>query len=414
MPRTVKVYSRWVFEFKKYLEKHYAINLEDASFEEIKAFHSAEIKNRYAVITETHVLQGLRFFYNNFLNREFNFDKIKPKRTFRRETPLFFTESEILELISKCDTTKKRLLISIGYGCGLDLVEIRNLKIIDIDFQVEKIKIIQGTKKARTVVLPQLIITELKKFIEEEKQVKYLFEGRGGNMISERSAQKLYIDAFKLTEIDKELSFRNLKPSYVVHLMNKGFNLHSLLEQVNLKSEYTFHAYSKITKRSESIKASPLDLINNLDIVVNLDTTKLIALTNKLKNQDEKDFVVESVGCIKNGFLKAGIIMAWNAAVRNIQNKLLKFNNTDLNAAIQKFAPNSKKVAGVDDFAYVKENVVLKTGQEVGLFDKNEHGILEECLNLRNKCGHPGKYKPTEYKTGGFIEDIINIVLSKQ
>jgi len=46
------------------------------------------------------------------------------------------------------------------------------------------------------------------------------------------------------------------------------------------------------------------------------------------------------------------------------------------------------------------------------VLDKNEKDILEEALNLRNKCGHPGKYKLGPKKVSSFIEDIVNIVFS--
>jgi hypothetical protein len=35
---------------------------------------------------------------------------------------------------------------------------------------------------------------------------------------------------------------------------------------------------------------------------------------------------------------------------------------------------------------------------------------LEEALNLRNRCGHPTKYRPGEKKVSSFIEDVAGIV----
>jgi len=64
----------------------------------------------------------------------------------------------------------------------------------------------------------------------------------------------------------------------------------------------------------------------------------------------------------------------------------------------------------IDDFFYAKESILLLVTQDVGLFDKNERGILEETLGLRNKCEHPGKYRPGPKKVSSFVEDVINVV----
>jgi hypothetical protein len=81
-----------------------------------------------------------------------------------------------------------------------------------------------------------------------------------------------------------------------------------------------------------------------------------------------------------------------------------------LNAAVQKFDRKARTVNKVDDFAYLKDSTVLLVAKEVGEFDKNQKDILEECLNLRNKCGHPGKYAPRPFKVASFIEDLVTIL----
>ncbi|MBC7749326.1 MAG: hypothetical protein H7Z76_12255, partial [Methylotenera sp.] len=36
--------------------------------------------------------------------------------------------------------------------------------------------------------------------------------------------------------------------------------------------------------------------------------------------------------------------------------------------------------------------------------------LKNTCLDLRNKCGHPGKYKPKGQKIKAFVEDIIGML----
>ena len=86
---------------------------------------------------------------------------------------------------------------------------------------------------------------------------------------------------------------------------------------------------------------------------------------------------------------------------------------TMLNAAIQKHDTRAKEIKKEDDFAYIKDSVLLMAAQELGEIDKGEKDSLEDCLDLRNKCGHPGNYKPKSLKASSFMEELINIVFKK-
>jgi len=37
---------------------------------------------------------------------------------------------------------------------------------------------------------------------------------------------------------------------------------------------------------------------------------------------------------------------------------------------------------------------------------------LSQALDLRNKCGHPTKYRPRKIKARSFIEDVVGIVFT--
>jgi hypothetical protein len=67
-------------------------------------------------------------------------------------------------------------------------------------------------------------------------------------------------------------------------------------------------------------------------------------------------------------------------------------------------------VKKVDDFAYIKDATFLKAAFDLGLLDKGQRDTLQDALDLRNKCGHPTKYKPRVNKARGFIEDVVGIV----
>jgi integrase len=86
-------------------------------------------------------------------------------------------------MLSGCKLLKHKILIGILYGCGLRCMEVRNLRLCDLDFDRKQLKVVQGKgKKDRYLPLSEHLIRGLKKYIEAEKPENYLFgmprEGR--------------------------------------------------------------------------------------------------------------------------------------------------------------------------------------------------------------------------------------------
>jgi hypothetical protein len=140
------------------------------------------------------------------------------------------------------------------------------------------------------------------------------------------------------------------------------------------------------------------------------DVSSLQRIISKITNPEVVDYFEEALKCLSIGALRATIVFVWSGSIRTLQERILIKRQMDINNAIQKHDPKARNVSKIDHFSYIKDKVTLLAALELGLIDKNEKDILDETLNLRNKCGHPGKYKPGPKKTSSFIEDIINIV----
>lgn len=146
------------------------------------------------------------------------------------------------------------------------------------------------------------------------------------------------------------------------------------------------------------------------DPEVENDVSTLDTLIDTVADADGTDYLREAVKCLRVGALRATVVFTWSAAIKSIRDSIFGCGAAAADAAVNKHDPKAKNITKVDDLVLVKESILLLAAQELGLFDKNERGALEECLNLRNKCGHPGKYKPGPKKVSSFIEDVIGIV----
>lgn len=146
------------------------------------------------------------------------------------------------------------------------------------------------------------------------------------------------------------------------------------------------------------------------DPEVEHDVHTLRILVGRITDSDVKDYLEEGIKCLQVAALRAGVVFVWSAAIRAIQHRILDYGEAHVNAAIQKHVPKPKHVSAIDHFAYIEDSIALLVAKDLGIFDKNEAGVLKEALDLRNKCGHPGKYRPGIKKVSSFLEDVVSLV----
>jgi hypothetical protein len=146
------------------------------------------------------------------------------------------------------------------------------------------------------------------------------------------------------------------------------------------------------------------------DVEIEHDVGTLQAIVDKIRDADIKAYLDEALKCLRVGALKACIVFLWSGAIRTIHNEMLAKGEAALNAAILKHDPKARAVKAVDDFAYIKDKTTLLASLDLGVFDKNQRDTLQDALDLRNRCGHPGKYHPGVKKVSAFVEDVVSIV----
>ena len=146
------------------------------------------------------------------------------------------------------------------------------------------------------------------------------------------------------------------------------------------------------------------------DVEIENDVSSLEILISKLSDVDVVDYLNEAVKCLQINALRATVVFLWSGAVKKIRDDIFSCGAANVNVSIIKFEPKAKNIQKIDDLVLIKESTLLLAAQELGLYDKNQRSVLDDCLNLRNKCGHPGKYKVGPKKVSSFIEDLVGIV----
>ena len=113
-------------------------------------------------LTQNQALCSILFLYKNVLGKNFGWleDLVIAKRS--KRIPVVFTRSEVREVFKHLEGVVK-LICSLLYGSGLRLGEALNLRIKDINFDLNQI-IVREAKggKDRITTLSKSIIPELK------------------------------------------------------------------------------------------------------------------------------------------------------------------------------------------------------------------------------------------------------------
>jgi hypothetical protein len=135
------------------------------------------------------------------------------------------------------------------------------------------------------------------------------------------------------------------------------------------------------------------------------------AYKQKIKDDDVREYVDEAVLCLRSGALRAPIVFLWSGGMRVLQTRALGVGISSLNAALQRHDPKARRVEKIEDFAYVKDSLLLNASVDLGLLDKGQKTILQGALDARNQCGHPTKYRPGVKKVASIIEDLVGILL---
>ena len=82
-----------------------------------------------------------------------------------------------------------------------------------------------------------------------------------------------------------------------------------------------------------------------------------------------------------------------------------------VNSELKKIYPKAKDIKVIDDFEYIKDEFLLDLACNIKVLDKTiKEELKNTCLDLRNKCSHPGNYKPKGQKIKAYVEDIIGML----
>lgn len=237
------------------------LNPELITNEDLELFNKDYIINRrYSASFQSGVINAVKLFFSNRLNRKLEPELIeRPKQP--RILPHVLPKEEVKAILQAHQNIKHRAMLSLIYACGLRRGELLNLRIEDIDSKRGLLRINKGKgNKDRLVPISAKMVALLREYYRYEKPKEYLFEGeKQGEKYSEGSIQKVLKSALKKAKISKPATLHWLRHSYATHLLESGTDLRFIQELLGHNSSKTTEIYTHVSQKSLQNIKSPFD-----------------------------------------------------------------------------------------------------------------------------------------------------------
>ena len=246
---------------------------ETATFEDIRRFQLYLAEMGVSICSRNVIMTGLRFLFRVTLRRLDLAAEIYHLRQ-PQTIPLTISVDEAKRLMAVADNLKARVLLSLGYGCGLRAGEVVRLKVKHIDSAQSIIRVEQSKgRKDRNVMLSPEMLALLRQWWKVRPsrydrglpmQERWLFPSRKapGSPITTRHLNRIFHKTAEAAGIRKNVSLHALRHSFATHLLERGTDIRIIQALLGHDKLETTARYTRVATGMIANIKSPLDLLS--------------------------------------------------------------------------------------------------------------------------------------------------------
>ena len=239
-------------------------NLKDVTSSDLKLFITWINELGMLPSTQARVISGLKSFFSFLLLEQIitiDPTALLESPRLSRKLPDTLNIIEINQLIdaidaSKPDGMRNKAILEVLYGCGLRVTELISLRISNIHYDSEYIKVIGKGNKERIVPIGANALKFIKIYIEESRvhiSIKkgfedFIFLNRGGTGLSRISVFTMIKTLALKAGIKKSISPHTFRHSFATHLIEGGADLRAVQEMLGHSSITTTEIYTHLDR----------------------------------------------------------------------------------------------------------------------------------------------------------------------
>jgi len=272
---SVDAYIRDINKFGEYIKTN-NISILKTNLENIRGFINEINKIGISSRSQARFISSIKSFYKFLLIEGYISNspaELLASPKIGVKIPTVLSIDEVNKLIKSIDLSSKhgernRAIIETIYACGLRVTELINLKISNIFFKDNFLKIIGKGNKERLCPIADKTLNYLKIYIDEirnhsiikEKDSDIVFLNNRGSKLSRVMIFLLLKKYAEIAGIKKNISPHTLRHSFATHLIDGGADLRAIQEMLGHQSITTTEIYTHLDKeylRSNIISYHP-------------------------------------------------------------------------------------------------------------------------------------------------------------
>ncbi|CAZ94599.1 site-specific tyrosine recombinase XerD [Zobellia galactanivorans] len=214
--------------------------------------------------SQARIISGLKSFFNYLVFEDYRDDNpmdLIESPKIGRKLPDTLSEDEINALIEAIDLSKpegerNRAMLETLYGCGLRVSELINLKISDLFFEEDFIKVTGKGDKQRFVPISPVnkkYIAIYRKEIRVHQNIQkgfedILFLNRRGRQLTRAMVFTIIKQLAVKIDLKKSISPHTFRHSFATHLLQNGADLRAIQQMLGHESITTTEVYVHVDR----------------------------------------------------------------------------------------------------------------------------------------------------------------------
>lgn len=261
---TIRSYEEELKQYQSFLKnKCDFLKIDYQIVKDYLIFLNKKYKNKNTISKK---LTTIRAFYQYLVREEIidnnPYSEVNnPKKD--KKLPRFIKQEQLNKMFQIPDMTnplgqRNRLILEMLYATGIRVHELVTIKVKDIDFHNQTIKILGKGSKERIVVFGHICNDVLHTYLKigyqilNKKNSPYLFLNHHGNPITERSIRNILNDIIIKSSLDLHISPHVLRHTFATDMLNNGADLISVKDLLGHESLNTTSIYTHVS--NEQIK----------------------------------------------------------------------------------------------------------------------------------------------------------------
>lgn len=276
-PNTIDAYMRDIDKLGCYLNGE-GIEVLDVCLEDLERFSSDLATIGIGPRSRARILSGVRSFYrflvlDGFLEKDPSELLVTPKLPAHLPEVLSAEEVDMLQRAldpAKWETPRNHAIIEVLYSCGLRVSELVNLKISDVYFLEQYIRVVGKGSKERLVPISERALDDIRAWfaVRDAMVVKpgegdYVFLNRRGRRLTRTMILIMIKNCALAAGILKTISPHTLRHSFATSLLEGGADLRAIQMMLGHESITTTEIYTHLdtsTLRKEIMEHHPRNI----------------------------------------------------------------------------------------------------------------------------------------------------------